>query len=202
MGTMAEGWLPPTAPGANPPPRFEEPAERPAFAPPQHAQPHQHQQQQQPAAATGPTFVRAPRPAPGEQNRAAVWAIALGITGLSLLLLSLGTLFLLTIPLSFAAVVLARRARAQIESGQTSQGANQASAALWLGRIGLIAGVAALVVFAVMIALGVDFEQIRDDLQRELDQQRERQDRDGDGGGGIRTAVEQLRAAAGAWLAR
>jgi hypothetical protein len=189
MGAMAEGWLPPTAPGAKPPPRFDAPAPQPAPAEP--AQP----------PASGPTFVKPAPAAPGEGNRTAVWAMSLGITGLALLVLSLGSLFVLTLPFSIAAWVLAARARRQIESGATTQGDGQATAALWLGRIGVIAGVAALVVFAVLLASGVDFEQLRDDLERELDEQRRRRD-DGGGSDGVRTAVEQLRAAAGAWLAR
>jgi hypothetical protein len=188
MGAMAEGWLPPTAPGAKPPPRFDDPG-------PQRAQPQPPEPPQ-----TGPTFVRPSPPAPGERNAAAVWAMVLGITGLALLVLSLGTLFVITLPLSIAAWALAAAARRKIESGATSQGDGQATAALWLGRIGVIAGVAALVVFIALIASGVDLEQLRDDLERELDERRERQD--GGGGDGVRTSVDQLRAAAAAWLAR
>jgi hypothetical protein len=192
MGAMAEGWLPPTAPGAKPPPRFDAPREQPA--------PPEPPQQPPPS---GPTFVRpsAPAPAAAQGNRAALWAIWLGITGVALLVLSLGSLFPLTLPLSFAAWVLARKAQRQIESGTTAQGDGQATAALWLGRIGVIAGVAAFVVFIVLIASGVDLEQLRDDLERELDEQREQRD-DGGGADNVRSAVEQLRAAAGAWLAR
>ena len=188
MGGMAEGWLPPTAPGAKPPPRFDAPAPEQPAAPRPEPPPDR------------PTFVRPAPPAPGERNSAAVWAVVLGITGVSLLLLSLGSLFLVTLPLSAAAWALAGRARRQIESGATSQGESQAVAALWLGRIGVIAGVAALVAFVVLLAAGVDFEQIRDDLQDELDRRRERE-QDG-GGDGVRTGLEHARAAAGAWLAR
>jgi hypothetical protein len=194
MGRMAEGWLPPTAPGAKPPPRFDAPQEE--YAPPEPPQP-----QPQPDA---PKFVRPGQggaAAAGRSNRAALWAIWLGITGMALLVLSLGTLFPVTLPLSAAAWVLARKAQAQIASGATAQGDGQATAALWLGRIGVIAGVAALVVFIVLIASGVDLEQLRDDLERELDERREERDGGGDADT-VRTAVEQLRAAAGAWLAR
>ena len=191
MGAMAEGWLPPTAPGAKPPPRFDAPAEPPE--PPEPAQ--------APQPPGGPTFVKPGAAAPGRGNRTAGWAMALGITGLALLVLSLGSLFLLTLPLSVASWLLAGRARAQIESGATAQGEGQATAALWLGRIGVIAGVAAFVVFIALLASGVDFEQLRDDLERELDEQRERRD-DGDGADGVRAGIEQLRAAAGAWIAR
>jgi Interferon-induced transmembrane protein len=200
---MAEGWLPPTAPGAKPPPRFDAPRER--YAPPVRPQPQppqQPQQPQQPARPDKPKFVR-PSTAErtGPPNRAAIWAIWLGITGVALLVLSLGSLFFVTLPLSLAALMLARKAKRQIESGETTQGEGQATAALWLGRIGLIAGVAAFVIIVALIASGVDFEQLRDDLERELDEQREQRDDDGRSDN-VRSAVEQLRAAAGAWLAR
>jgi hypothetical protein len=187
MGGMAEGWLPPTAPGAKPPPRFDAPVEEPAPARPE-------------PPPSGPTFVRPSAPPPGERNAAAAWAMALGISGLVLVVLSLGSLFILTLPLSAAAWALARKAHRRIESGETSQGEGQATAALWLGRIGVIAGVAALVVFIVLVASGVDLEQLRDDLERELDERRERED--GGGGEGVRTSLEHARAAAAAWLAR
>jgi hypothetical protein len=174
------GWLPPTAPGAGPRPRFDTAPEQPP--------------------ASGPTFVRA-APRPGERNATAVWAIVLGITGLALLVLSLGTLFMLTLPCSIAAWVLAGRARKRIDSGTTRHGGGQATAALWLGRIGVIAGVAALVVFVALLASGFDFEEFRDDLQRELDRRREGQD-GGDGVDGVRTALEHVRATVGAWPAR
>jgi hypothetical protein len=182
MGDMADGWLPPTAPGAKPPPRFDVPPEPVAPEPPK---------------APAPTFARpTPGAATGERNTTAVWAITLGITGLGLLLLSLGSLFLVTLPCSAAAWVLAGRARKRIESGATTEGEGQATAALWLGRIGVIAGVAAMVVFIALLASGFDFEQLRD----ELDERRERER--GGGGEGVRTSVEHLRAAVGAWLGR
>jgi len=192
MGGMADGWLPPTAPGAKPPPRFDE-APDPAPAAPPEPQP--------PSAA--PTFVLPSAAGRGQRNRSALWAMTLGITGLVLLVLSLGTLFILTLPCSIAAWALGRRARTQIESGTSGQGEGQATAALWLGRIGVIAGIAAMVVFIALVASGFDIEQFRDDLERELEQRRERQDGGGGGDGdGVRAGLEQLRFAVGAWLAR
>jgi hypothetical protein len=190
---MAEGWLPPNAPGAKPPPRFDTPPEQPAPKQPEPPRP-------EPPRAE-PTFVRAGAARAGPRNAAAVWAVALGITGLALLVLSLGSLFLVTLPCSIAAWALAGRARRQIESGATTQGDGQATAALWLARIGVIAGVAALVVFIALLASGFDFEQFRDDLQRELDERRERQDGGGEADG-VRTSLEPLRAAAATWLPR
>jgi hypothetical protein len=187
MGGMAEGWLPPNAPGAKPPPRFDVPQ----WAAPRHAAP---------VPDPGPATV-ADRPPPRFDapqqvaNGAAVWGLALGIIGLTLLLISFGTLFLITLPMSAAAWVLSTRARAAIADGRASTGERQAVAALWLGRAGVIAGVAAAVVLIALIASGVDFEELRRDLEREMD--RRRQD---DGGGdvdGVRTAIEGLRAVLG-----
>jgi hypothetical protein len=118
-----------------------------------------------------------PPAAPAGPSRAAVWALALSITGLALLLVSLGTLFLIALPCSMAAWVLAVRAR----------GEDRATAALWIARIGVIAGVAAAVVFIALLASGFDFEQFRDDLQRELDDRRDRPSN------GVRATVEGLR---------
>ena len=192
LGAMADGWLPPRAPGGRPPPRFDEPPEREPAPQPRPAAPY-------PAAprepAPRPTFVHPPAD-PGAGNGAALWAIALGVVGLALLVFSLGTLFALTLPCSAGAWVLGGRARKRIESGATTQGGGQAAAALWLGRIGVIAGVAAMVTFVVLLASGFDFEQLRDDLQEELDRRRERRE---DGAG---SALGQLRAAAAGLLAR
>jgi hypothetical protein len=140
-------WLPPVAPGTEPP--------RPVFEP----------------ASVAPARPRTdPR---------AVWALVLAVAGLSLLLVSLGTLFILTLPLSTAAWVLALRVGAA-EGGQ-------AVAALWIARIGVIAGVAAAVVFIALLASGFDFDQFRDDVQRKLDEQRDTPSN------GVRATAEGLR---------
>jgi hypothetical protein len=112
----------------------------------------------------------------------------LSITGLALLITSLGTLFIVTLPCSATAWVLARRGRDRVARGESSWGASQATAALWLSRIGVIAGVAAGVVIVALIASGFDFEQFRDDLERELDERRDRP------GNGVRASLEGLRA--------
>jgi hypothetical protein len=177
------GWLPPVAPGGNPPPRFD----ASQWAAPRPAAPGAA-----PAAPDRPLppEFSAPRPA---ANPTAVWALVLGIGGLVLLLLSLGTLFFVTIPLSFAAFSMGNRARAAIAAGGGG-GGGQAAAALWLGRIGLIAGVAAAVVLIVLIASGADLEELRRDLERELERRRQEDDGGRGGGEGIRSAVDGLRA--------
>ena len=129
-----------------------------------------------------PRFEPAPPARPSAQ---AIWALALSIGALSLLLVSLGTLFIVTLPCSVAAWVLALRA-SDAEGGR-------AVAALWIARVGVMAGIAAAVVFVALLASGFDFEQLRDDLQRELEDRRE----DRPAGGGVRATVEGLRAALG-----
>jgi hypothetical protein len=179
------GWLPPVAPGGNPPPRFD----APQWAAPRPAEPR-------PATPQGPPAPRPPRLDAPEyaSNGAAVWALVLGIAGLALLLISFGTLFFITLPLSAASWTLATRARAAIAEGRTATGEGQAIAALWLGRAGVIAGVAAAVVLITLIASGFDFEEFRQDLERELDRRRQQED---GGVDGVRTAIEGLRAVAG-----
>ena len=107
-------------------------------------------------------------PAPARSSREAAWALALAIVGLSLLMVSLGTLFALALPCSIAGWVLALRARAADGEG------GQATAALWMARIGVLAGVAAAVVIIALLASGFDVEQFRDDLERELEDRRDR----------------------------
>jgi hypothetical protein len=137
-----------------------------------------------PGAGPRPRFgTHAPVPpaAPSGRSTRAMWALALSIAGLVLLLVSLGTLFLIALPCSIAAWVLALRV----------PGEERATAALWLARIGVIAGVVAAVVFISLLASGFDFEQFRDDLQRELDERRDRPS------SGVRATLEGLRAVIG-----
>ena len=119
-----------------------------------------------------------PPPAPRPTDARAIWALVLSVGALSLLLVSLGTLFILTLPLSIAAWVLALRAG-------TADG-GRATAALWIARIGVIAGIAAAIVFIALLASGFDFEQFRDDVERELEQRR---DRPSGSGGGVKAAL-------------
>ncbi|MGI8778703.1 MAG: hypothetical protein ACR2L8_00780 [Solirubrobacteraceae bacterium] len=147
-----------------------------------------------PAPARRPAFAK---PDPAIANTPAVWALVLAVTGLALLLVSLGTLFILTLPCSAGAWILAARGRARLERGETSYGEGQAAAALWIARIGVIAGVAAMVIFIGLLASGFDLEQFRDDLQRELDRRQSRPD-DGDGpSDGVRASIAGLRALTG-----
>ncbi len=60
--------------------------------------------------------------------------------------------------------MLAGRARGRLERGESTWGDGQATAAMWIARIGVVAGVVAAVVFVALLASGFDFEQFRDDL--------------------------------------
>src|SRR4029079_6042100 len=87
--------------------------------------------------------------------------------------LSIGTLFVLTLPCSAAAWVLARRAIRQIDRGETVHGAGQAQVALWVGRMGVVVGLGAMVAFIVLTLAGFDFDHLRDNLQRDLERRRD-----------------------------
>jgi hypothetical protein len=145
----SSGWLPPSAPGAEPAPRFEP-------APPEPSRP--------PATHAGPTFAR---PKPAETNGLALTALILGIVGLVLLLLSLGILFIFTLPCSIAAWICAAQARARIAVGETTSGRGQAQAGYILGIIGVVLGVMAMVGWIAAIASGLDLEELRRDLERQ-----------------------------------
>ena len=160
------GWLPPVAPGRSGP------------EPPSQPQP------------TRPTFTRTSA-APGARNPQAVWALGLSIAALALLLISFGTLFIFTLPCSFAAWSLARQASRRIDDGETTSGSGQAVAALWIARIGAAAGVAAAVAVIALVASGVDLQGWLEDLQRDLEERR------GSDGEGVRTTLPGLPALIG-----
>jgi hypothetical protein len=145
-------WLPPRAPDWQPQQRFERAPERPV--------------------PDRPVFV--PGPAGGRTNGLAVGGLVLGITGLTLLLLSVGTLFVLTIPCSIAAWLLSARARIRIATGQEEGGAGQAKWGYVLGVAGVVLGVVAMVTWIILIGSGFSVEEFRDNLEEELERRRNR----------------------------
>jgi hypothetical protein len=147
-------WLPPQAPGGQPPPQFEpgppHEAVVPAAAP---AQP----------AGAPPTFVRGRKT---ETNGLAVAALVLSIAGLVLLVMTLGLGFIITLPCSIAGWICAAQARNRINLGETTTGRGQAQAAYVLGIIGVVVGVMAAVGWIAAIASGLDLEELQRDLER------------------------------------
>jgi hypothetical protein len=182
-------WLPPRAPGGQPPPRFDTVPERPSAEPEPAPAPYEPPR---PPQGDRPVFVPAK---PGSRpNALAIAGLVLGITGLALLLLSLGLGFVFALPCSIAAWLCSSRARARINAGDEVSGAGQAKAGYWLGVAGVALGVAAMVIWIALIASGFDIEEFRDDLERELEQQRNREARE--------ARLIELRAAATALLGR
>jgi hypothetical protein len=161
----SSGWLPPRAPGGQPPPRFEPAPPEPE--PEAEAEPSAPTQAQWAPPADRPTFTTAR--AAGKSNGLAVTALVLGIVGLSLLVISLGLAFIFTLPCSIAAWICASQARARIAVGETAAGRGQAQAAFILGVLGVVLGVVAMVAWIVAIASGLDLDELRRDLERQSD---------------------------------
>jgi hypothetical protein len=157
--STGSGWLPPRAPGGQPPPRFDmstpEPAPVPAAAP---------------AAVAPAPYVRARR-APLERNGLALTSLILGLVGLLLLLFSLGWGFPVALPCSIGAWLCGANARTRINLGESTTGRGQAQAGYLLGVAGVVIGVAAAVGWIVWLANGGDIDQLQRDLQRWRDQQ-------------------------------
>ncbi|MBA2515711.1 MAG: DUF4190 domain-containing protein [Solirubrobacterales bacterium] len=161
------GWLPPQAPEGRPPPQFE----RPAFQPPAPPAP--------PAVDDRPKFVSsaAPRPAAakagGPANTLAILSLLSGIVGLLLLVFSLGLGFFFALPCSIAAWLLGVHAKRRIADGRVASGAGQAQAGLVIGKVGVGLGVIAMVVWVALILSGFSIEGFQQDLERELERQRD-----------------------------
>jgi hypothetical protein len=177
--TPRGGWLPPRAPGAADPPRYEPggpgtPRWQPPPAPSDWTP-------AEPTAAAEPEPARAPAPTAasrgerpvfvagaGQRDAGATIAVTIAIIALALLLLSIGAGFWLTLPLSGLALHLGRRARdrAQVD------GRRQANAGMVLGMVGVVLGLLAAIGWIVaIIVLGYGPSDLQHDLQRELDRQ-------------------------------
>jgi hypothetical protein len=141
----SSGWLPPQAPGAEPPPRYEP-------APPE--------PEPEPEREVRPAYVPAPR-AP-DTNGLATTSLVLGLIGLVLLLPTGG---LLSLPCSFYAWRTGVQARKKVAAGVTTAGEGTAQAGRILGIVGVVAGLVVLTTLVVLIAAGVDLEELRRDLE-------------------------------------
>jgi hypothetical protein len=157
------GWLPPRAPGGEPPPRWEP-------APPE-LEPGPEPEPPATAAAswTPPPAARSPvfagRPA-RTGNGIAATGLVLGIIGVTLLVLTLGLGFIVTIPCSAAAWICAAQARARIAAGETAEGAGNAQAAYVLGIVGVVLGVLAAIGWGIALAASGGLEELQRDLER------------------------------------
>lgn len=183
------GWLPPQAPGGRPVPRFDaEPP--PRFAPPQPPPPTV---QAAPPPAQPATFVK---PQAGQANGLAIAALVLSISSLALLVLSIGVSFTVSLPLSAAAWVCAIKAKRALRDGRAHSGEGQARAGLVLAMVGVALSVAAMVVWIALIASGFSIDELRENLEQELERQRQRSSDD------PVVRLGELRAAVGVLLGR
>ena len=86
--------------------------------------------------------------------------------GLLIIFPSLGLLFVFSLPFSIGAWVTGQLGRNQVAKGSTKVGDGIAQAGIILGIVGIIVAVAGAVVWVVLIASGVDLEELRRDLER------------------------------------
>jgi hypothetical protein len=142
------GWLPPRAPGGQPAPQFE-----PAPPEPEPAAP----------VAERPPIFQTPAK---QANGAATTSLALGILGVLFVVFTAGAGFFFSIPASIAAWIAGSQGRKRVATGQTTYGDGLAHAGLVLGIVGVVLGVIGMVVWIVLIASGLDLEELRRDLER------------------------------------
>jgi hypothetical protein len=142
---MTGEFLPPRAPGGGdgPPPRF---VARPPERAPDGAR-------QVVAARTG-----APEVVQGEvppRNTEAIGALGAGLGGIALLVLSVGSSFLVSLPCAILAIVLGRRGLARADA-EGIGGPRAARVAIRLGWLGIVLCVAAAVFWVLVVVLDLD----------------------------------------------
>jgi hypothetical protein len=167
---MADGWLPPRAPGGRPPPRFDmvTPEPRPELPDAEGTAP--------PELAPRPVAARlaaAPRSTtePPETNGLALTAVILGVIGIGLTVITAGLGFLFSLPCSVGAWICGAQARTRYDMGETTTGRGQAQTGYVLGVIGVVVGVMAAVGWIIWLANGGDLEQLQRDIERWRDEQ-------------------------------
>jgi hypothetical protein len=99
---------------------------------------------------------------PADSNGLATTSLVLGLIGLLLLLPSGG---LLSLPCSIYAWRTGVQARRRVAAGVTSAGDGMAQAGRILGIVGVVAGAIVLTTLIVLLAAGVDLEELRRDLE-------------------------------------
>jgi hypothetical protein len=170
------GWLPPRAPGAQVTPRFEPvPEEPPAPAEPTAPEPPPASGWQPPVAYRADPIAGPPALARAQQPRAsglAITAIVLGALGIALLLLSFGTWFPASLLCSGAAWACGIAARNRADADPAARARGPAHAAVVIGMVGVGLGIAAAVIWIVLISAGVSIDDLRDWLDRRLAQER------------------------------
>lgn len=172
-----QDFLPPRAPGAEPPGRWDQgdqaqPAEPPRAVSPPPEPSHAHGQVNNPF---GPTMTTNSTPPAGPSRTAlagngiAVAAMVLAVAGLVALLFGAGAFFFINLPCSISAWVLGREAKRKVDRGETSEHRSMAHAAQVMGIIGTVLGVLAVVAWVVALATS---GQLRDEIRKAVDDNR------------------------------
>jgi hypothetical protein len=91
----------------------------------------------------------------------------LGILAVTLLVFSAGVGAVLTLPMSVAAWIMGAQGRKNVASGQTSYGDGIAHSGVILGIVGVILGLLALAVWIALLVSGIDWEELRRDLENQ-----------------------------------
>jgi hypothetical protein len=103
----------------------------------------------------------------------AIASLVLAIIGLAILVFTLGLGFFLSIFASGAAWGLGVAARRRVASGAEQGGEGHAKAGLYLGIAGVGLSVIAAIVWIALLASGFDIQDWQQDLERELERQRD-----------------------------
>jgi hypothetical protein len=157
-------WLPPQAPGAQPPPGFDPERPDPLAQPPPAAPPSPPQGVGGPApspqSSAQPPYPLPPAPPSPPRNDRAVLALLLGVSGMvAFLTARLGLLFFLNLPPAVAAWVIGAQARNKVDRGETSERRGMATAGMVLGIVGTALGVLAMVGWGVGLALSPELRR-------------------------------------------
>lgn len=176
-----EGWLPPEPPGPDPglatpplagsglpgqipgqpqqqptpPPQQPQPppAQYPAQPPPPPGGWQQTQQQQQQQWPPPQTYARQAEPG----NGAAIAALVLSLCGLGLLIVSVGLLFIITLPLAILGIVFGRKGRNAVDQGETPKNRGIAQAGYIIGIVTTVLSVLAAAGWIALLAADPNF---------------------------------------------
>ncbi len=91
----------------------------------------------------------------------------LGVLGMVLLLFTAGVGFVFSLPMSIGAWIAGVQGRKRVARGETTYGDGMAHAGVILGIVGVVLGIIGMVVWVVLIASGLDLEELRRDLERQ-----------------------------------
>ena len=91
----------------------------------------------------------------------------LGILGVTVLLLTAGLAFIFSLPMSIAAWIMGAQGRRNVAAGKTTYGDGLAHAGVILGIAGVVLGIVGIAVWLALYLSGVDFEELRRDLENQ-----------------------------------